>query len=155
MATKKTTQRSARAAARSTAKASPKPALARVIKKVVRSARGAAKAKAKAGKKAHQKRWTPEKEDLSKIRISVTTIGDLLLTAADRHPNDDAVVFPDRKISYGELAARAISRARGLQALGVKPKSHVGLLLPTCMEFVEYFFAIALCGAVVQLPRQR
>ncbi|MEI6460231.1 MAG: AMP-binding protein [Pseudomonadota bacterium] len=105
-------------------------------------------ARAPHGKPAKAPRWRPEKEDLAAIRIAVTTIGDLLLTAADRHPNDDAIVFPDQKISYGELAARAIERARGLQAIGVTPRSHVGLLLPTCLEFVEYFFAIALCGAV-------
>ncbi len=105
-------------------------------------------ARAPHGKPAKAPRWRADKEDLAAIRIAVTTIGDLLLTAADRHPNDDAIVFPDQKISYGELAARAIERARGLQAIGVTPRSHVGLLLPTCLEFVEYFFAIALCGAV-------
>ena len=41
-----------------------------------------------------------------------------------------------------------MARARVLKALGVRPREHVGLLLPTCPEFVEYFFAIALCGAV-------
>ncbi len=105
-------------------------------------------ARAPAGASAKAPLWRPAKEDLASIRIAVTTIGDLLLTAADRHPDDDAIVFPDQKISYGKLAARAIERARGLQAIGVTPRSHVGLLLPTCLEFVEYFFAIALCGAV-------
>jgi len=82
------------------------------------------------------------------MRIRVTTIGDLLLTVADEHPDADALVFPDRRIAYGELARRALARARELQALGVRPREHVGLLLHTCPEFVEYFFAIALCGAV-------
>ncbi|MFO1406936.1 MAG: AMP-binding protein [Steroidobacteraceae bacterium] len=90
----------------------------------------------------------PRPESLREIRINVTTIGDLLLNAADRHPDRDALVFPGFRLTYAELAARAIERARGLQALGVKPREHVGLLLPTCPEFVEYFFAIALCGAV-------
>jgi len=90
----------------------------------------------------------PVPESLAAIRIAVTTMGDLLLTAADRYPDSDAVVFPHQKLTYRELAQRAIERARGLQALGVKPRDNVGLLLPSCMEFVEYFFAIALCGAV-------
>jgi len=90
----------------------------------------------------------PRVESLRDIRINVTTIGDLLLSAADRHGSKDALVFPGLRITYAELASRAIERARGLQALGVKPRQHVGLLLPTCPEFVEYFFAIALCGAV-------
>ncbi len=77
-----------------------------------------------------------------------TTIGDLLLSAADEHADADALVLPGVRLSYGELARRALTRARGLKALGVRPREHVGLLLHTCPEFVEYFFAISLCGAV-------
>jgi fatty-acyl-CoA synthase/long-chain acyl-CoA synthetase len=88
-------------------------------------------------------------EDLSRLRISVTTMGDLLLTAADRHPDTLALVFPDSQHSYSDLADRAIRRARSLQAVGVKPRDHVGILMHTCPSFVEVFFAVALCGAVV------
>src|SRR5580704_17251711 len=88
-------------------------------------------------------------EDLSSLRISVTTMGDLLLSAADRYPSTLALVFPDAQYTYKELAAQAIRRARSLQALGVKPRDHVGILMHTCPAFVEIFFAAALCGAVV------
>ena len=80
--------------------------------------------------------------------IGATTLGDLLLRAANEHPDSDAIVFPDCRQTYAELVERAYQRARGLQALGVRPGDHVGLLLPTCMEFPEFFFGIALCGAV-------
>ena len=88
-------------------------------------------------------------EDLARLRISVTTIGDLLLNAADRYPDTAALIFPDVQITYRELAARAIRRARSLQALGVRPRDHVGILMHTCPQFVEIFFAAALCGAVI------
>jgi len=88
-------------------------------------------------------------EDIARLRISVTTMGDLLLTAADRDPDKLALVFPDRRFTYAELASRALARARSLQALGVKPRDHVGILMHTCPEFVETYFAIALCGAVI------
>jgi fatty-acyl-CoA synthase/long-chain acyl-CoA synthetase len=88
-------------------------------------------------------------EDLAHLRIAVTTIGDLLLVAADRYPETLALVFPEYQCTYRELAARAIFRARSLQALGVKPRDHVGILMHTCPAFVEIFFAAALCGAVV------
>jgi flagellar hook-basal body complex protein FliE len=98
----KTTTRAAKASkARPTARKTGKSTLEKVVKKVVKTAQKASSKKAP--------RWRPEKEDLSTIRIAVTTIGDLLLTAADRYPNDDAIVFPDHKVTYGELAARAIS----------------------------------------------
>jgi fatty-acyl-CoA synthase len=88
-------------------------------------------------------------EDLARLRISVTTMGDLLLTAADRDPDKLALVFPDTRYTYAELAARALRWARSLQALGVKPRDHVGILMHTCPEFVELYFAIAFCGAVI------
>jgi len=88
-------------------------------------------------------------EDLARLRISVTTIGDLLLNAADRDPDKSALIFPDSSQTYAELAARALRRARSLQALGVRPRDHVGLLMHTCPEFMELYFAIALCGAVI------
>lgn len=87
-------------------------------------------------------------ESLRSLRIQVTTLGDLLLGAADRYPDSPALILPGQRMTYGELAERALRRARSLQALGVKPREHVGILLPTCMEFVELLFAIALCGAV-------
>jgi fatty-acyl-CoA synthase len=87
-------------------------------------------------------------QSLRSARISVTTIGDLLLSAADAHPDTPALVLPEERMTYAELVARSMRRARSLQALGVQPRDHVGLLLPTSAEFVELFFAIALCGAV-------
>lgn len=91
---------------------------------------------------------SPRSESLRSVRIQVTTLGDLLLTAADRYPDSAALILPGQRMTYGELAANALRRARSLQALGVKPHDHVGLLLPTSFEFVEMLFAIALCGAV-------
>jgi fatty-acyl-CoA synthase/long-chain acyl-CoA synthetase len=88
-------------------------------------------------------------EDLARARINVTTLGDLLLTAADRHPDSLALVFPDRALTYRQLVDGALRRARALQALGVRPRDHVGLLMHTCAEFVETFFAIAFCGGVI------
>ena len=68
----------------------------------------------------------PAGEDLARLRISVTTIGDLLLSAADRYPDTPALIFPDAQYTYRELAARAILRARSLQALGVSPATTSG-----------------------------
>ena len=80
--------------------------------------------------------------------IRATTLGDLLLQAADKYPDSDAIVFPDQRQTFSQLAERAMLRARGLQALGIRPGDHVGLLLPTCLDFPEFLFGIALCGAV-------
>ena len=98
--------------------------------------------------------WTPlhntfvMSSELSQIRISATTLGDLLLISADRYPDTDAIVLPDRRSSYAQLRDRALARSRSLRALGIGPGDHVGILLPTCMDFVESLFAISMLGAV-------
>ncbi len=88
-------------------------------------------------------------DDLRSSRIRATTLGDLLLTAADRVPDHTALVLPGERFTYGQIADAAIAAARSLRALGVERGDHVGLLLPTCAEFVEAMFAASLLGAVV------
>jgi len=86
--------------------------------------------------------------NLATVRLQATTLGDLLLTAADSQPDRMAVILPDQRSSYAEIRAAAFRKALSLQALGVGPGDHVGLLLPTGMDFVETMFATALLGAV-------
>ena len=85
---------------------------------------------------------------LASTRLEATTLGDQLLIAADHQPERMAVVLPHRRISYAELRDQAIQRALSLQSLGIGPGDHVGLLLPTGMDFVITMFATALLGAV-------
>jgi len=87
--------------------------------------------------------------------IDVTTLGDLLLRAAEKWPDRSALVFPQERLSYGQLAERARHRARALQGIGVQPGDHVGILSPNLMEVVELLFAIALSGAVAVMINAR
>jgi len=86
--------------------------------------------------------------DLASIRLQATSLGDLLLIAADRQPDRLAVILPDERRTYAQIRDAAFSRALSLQTLGVGPGDHVGLLLPTGMDFIETMFAVALLGAV-------
>jgi acyl-CoA synthetase (AMP-forming)/AMP-acid ligase II len=81
-------------------------------------------------------------------RIDVTSLGDLLLRAADRWPDNDAVVLPDGRRTFSELAARAYETARALIALGIEPGEHVGILMPNCLTFLDLLFGISLAGAI-------
>ena len=94
-------------------------------------------------------------ESLAQARIDATTIGDLLLKAYDRFPQKEALVFSDSSQTYAELVTNAMRMARGLQALGVKPRDHVGILMPTSPHLVEAFFAIAFCGATSVMVNAR
>jgi fatty-acyl-CoA synthase len=79
----------------------------------------------------------------------VVRFADLLLLAADRDPDAEAVVFPEHRLTYGELADRAMATARSLAGLGVGPSGKVGILMPNCIEFVELMFGASLLGAVM------
>ena len=79
----------------------------------------------------------------------VATIGDLLVRAASRWPDRDALVFPDSRNTFSEIYARARIKARALLALGIAPGERVGLLMPNCPDFVEMVFAGALVGIPV------
>lgn len=79
----------------------------------------------------------------------VSPLGDLLIKSAHRHPQRDALVFPEARCTFAELLDGATGVARGLLALGVRPGDHVGLLDSNNIEFMHAFFGIALMGAVV------
>ena len=78
---------------------------------------------------------------------SVSTVGDLLVRAAERDPDGDCLVFPDRRASFGSLLAAAERVARSLVAVGVGRGDHVGVLLPNCMEYAEVMLGTLLLGA--------
>lgn len=76
-------------------------------------------------------------------------MGQLLLRGARRWPDKEAVVFPDRRITYRELADRAWSIARSLRGLGIRPRQHVGILMTNHPDLVSSLFGIAMMGGVV------
>jgi acyl-CoA synthetase (AMP-forming)/AMP-acid ligase II len=78
----------------------------------------------------------------------VCTYGDLLVRGAERHPDRDAIVFPDTRLSYAELDRRAVDLARALAGLGVEPGDHVGIVMANCPEFLEVLFGTLYLGAI-------
>jgi fatty-acyl-CoA synthase len=87
--------------------------------------------------------------------INVTTLGDLLLRAAQKWPDKEALVFPDQRLTYAQLAERAQTTARGLMAMGIEPGDHVGILAPNLVEVVDLVFGTALAGGVAVLINAR
>ena len=66
---------------------------------------------------------------------------DLFELAADAVPDRLAVVDTRRRVTFGELEARANRLAHGLQAAGIQPGEHVGILATNCIEWVEAMLA--------------
>ncbi|MET9829602.1 AMP-binding protein [Streptomyces sp. NPDC006385] len=79
---------------------------------------------------------------------SSRTLWDLLARRADRTPDRPVLLQDDRRLSFGELRARAERVAAGLYDLGVRPGTVVAWQLPTRIETVLLSFALARLGAV-------
>ncbi len=80
--------------------------------------------------------------------IECTTLGDLLISSADRSDNSDLLIFPDRRVTYSEMREAAYRRAASMIALGLGAGSHVGILMANCIEYMEYLMATQLIGGM-------
>jgi long-chain acyl-CoA synthetase len=74
---------------------------------------------------------------------------DLLDHAVERHGAWPAVDFMGRKWTYREIGELTRRAARGLQDLGVRPGTRVGLCLPNTPYYVVAYFAVLRIGGVV------
>ena len=72
-----------------------------------------------------------------------------LESAAARHPDREAVVFRERRLTYREVEAEAGRVANGLAAAGVRAGDHVALVCPNRPEFIAAYFGVLKLGAVV------
>src|SRR5262245_30647790 len=79
------------------------------------------------------------------------TIGQVLLSTAERCSARDAVFFPKLNLrwTWKEFAAQVDAAARGLLSLGVQRGEHVALWATNVPEWVVLQFATARIGAVL------
>jgi fatty-acyl-CoA synthase len=76
------------------------------------------------------------------------TLGDLLDETARTRPDAEAVIFRDRRLTYGALRAASDELARALLAAGVGRGDRVAVLLPNRPEWLLAAFASAKLGAI-------
>ena len=80
--------------------------------------------------------------------INVTSLGDLVDRRASEHPDREAVVFPDERYTYGDLAARAQQISKSLLSLGVGRGDRVGYFLHECIDTLAVMLGAAKIGAI-------
>ena len=74
-------------------------------------------------------------------------VSETLRTTAELHPHKTALIYGQKKISYGELNTMASRLAQALAEKGVRKGSPVILMLHNSWEFVVGYFSIARLGA--------
>lgn len=76
------------------------------------------------------------------------TMGDLLRRTAERFPDNELLVFPERRVTYREFTDRVDILARALRSTGIEPGDHVGIVGPNSIEYMVIVFAATSLGAV-------
>ena len=80
-------------------------------------------------------------------------IASLSAQAAKEKADQTAVVFKNRRVTWGELTARVNQAANTLLSLGVTRGSRVAILSRNSIEYIELFFGAITAGAcAVPLP---
>jgi long-chain acyl-CoA synthetase len=81
--------------------------------------------------------------------MTPSSVPSLLEQAVARFGDQLAIDFFGRKLTYAELGRRVERAALGLQKLGVKHGTRVGLCLPNTPYFVIAYYAILKAGGIV------
>ncbi|MEA1966666.1 MAG: long-chain fatty acid--CoA ligase [Thermodesulfobacteriota bacterium] len=76
------------------------------------------------------------------------TTYEMFRKSAILYPTKNALIFMDKKISYGRLDDMVQRFALGLAALGIKKGDRIGALLPNCPQHVIAFLAANRLGAI-------
>ncbi|MFH0824315.1 MAG: long-chain fatty acid--CoA ligase [Pseudomonadota bacterium] len=85
----------------------------------------------------------PEKVDLKDI-----TLQEALTRTSSRFPNNRALLFQGKVVTYGQLDEMVSKFASALKGLGVRPGDRVGLLLPNLVQTVVGIYGAFRLGAV-------
>jgi long-chain acyl-CoA synthetase len=76
-------------------------------------------------------------------------MGQLLDRAVAAHANRTCTNFLGRKLTYAQIGELVDRTAAGLQKLGVKRGTKVGLFMPNCPTFIIYYFATLKAGGTI------
>ena len=80
--------------------------------------------------------------------INVTSLGDLMDMQAEKYGDKDAIVFPEDRYSYQDIAMYAQNISKALLALGVEPGDRVGYFLQECIDTIGIIIGAAKIGAI-------
>ncbi|MFJ9247502.1 non-ribosomal peptide synthase/polyketide synthase [Streptomyces sp. NPDC101776] len=83
----------------------------------------------------------------SRVPDPEDTVADLLAAQAERTPDERALVFGERSMTYAELDAAVNRMARLLIDRGAGPEQVVALALPRSLDMVVALFAVLRTGA--------
>jgi long-chain acyl-CoA synthetase len=81
--------------------------------------------------------------------LETMPVSQILERSVARWPDNPALDFMNKRISYRDLGDLSDRAAKGFQQLGVRPGVHVGLYLPNTPHYVIAFFGVMKAGGTV------
>lgn len=89
-------------------------------------------------------------EDISwDVTIEPKPLHELLRDTIAKFPNNPCIDFLGKKFSYAQVGDLVNKTAKGLQGIGVKKGTRVGLFMPNAHYYVVMYFAIVQAGGIV------
>jgi long-chain acyl-CoA synthetase len=82
-------------------------------------------------------------------RFEPLAMPEMLATSVARYGAHTCTNFLGKKLTYAEIGRLVDGTAAGLQRLGVKKGTKVGLFMPNCPTFIIYYFATLKAGGTV------
>lgn len=96
--------------------------------------------------------WASHMGDLSlHLDYFEGTMFDAVNLIAEKHPNQVALDFMGRSITYRDLVKKIKRCAASLKAMGVREGDRITLALPNCPQAVCLFYAVNLVGGVANM----
>lgn len=98
-----------------------------------------------------QKPWLAHyTESIAKeIDIPNKSLQQMLLETTAKYPQNNALSFYGRKITYQELTFAASGFASALQKKGVQKGDRVAIMLPNCPQYVIAYYGTLIAGGIV------
>lgn len=99
----------------------------------------------------HEKRWLSQypPEIPPTLDYPLITLGELLVQTTQKFPDQQAILFLGKRITYQELCHDVYRLANGLQSLGIQKGDRVAIMLPNCPQAVIAYYAVLMMGAIV------
>ena len=76
------------------------------------------------------------------------TFGLILQDVAKTHPDREAIIYKDQRVTFSQLVERAERLAVSFLEIGIKKGDNVCIILPNCPEYLYIIGALGIIGAV-------
>lgn len=76
-------------------------------------------------------------------------LANFLDETVEKFPENLALIFQDKEITYRELGEKTRNLAAALEHMGIRPKERIAIMMPNCPQYIIAYYAILKIGGIV------